>query len=137
MKRESTWKFRGNFSIAVEMREKFPKTNNNLIQQIMTSNHHLDIIHNWNPAYIIKLHFEIFEGSTREISTWKYPQGFYRGRRRKYPDRKISFISPEFPRGNHEENSAGMIPLNSPIKMRGNLGDVDGSPTGMTLIYNV
>ena len=77
-----------------------------------------------------KLHFEIFEGSTREISTWKYPQGFHRERRRKYPHRKFPFISPEFPQGNHEEISAGMIPWNSPINPRGNLGDVDGSPAG-------
>ena len=29
--------------------------------------------HNWDPSYVIKLHFEFFEGSTREISLWKYP----------------------------------------------------------------
>ena len=80
--------------------------------------------HNWDPSYVIKLHFEIFEGSTREISTRKYPQGFHRERRRKYPPRKFPFISTEFPQGNDEEISAGMIPWNSPINPRGNLGDV-------------
>ena len=58
----------------------------------------------------------------------KYPQGFHWERRRKYPHRKFPFISPEFPHGNHEELSAGMIPWNSPINPHGNLGDVDGSP---------
>ena len=56
--------------------------------------------HNWGPSYDIKLHFEIFEGSTREISTWKYPQGFHRERRRKYPHRKFPFIPPGKSRGN-------------------------------------
>ena len=40
--------------------------------------------------------FEIFEGSTREISTWKYLQGFHRDRRRKYPHKKFPFISLSF-----------------------------------------
>ena len=31
---------------------------------------------------------------------------------------------------NHEEISAGMVPWNSPINPRGNLGEVDGSPAG-------
>ena len=53
-----------------------------------------------------------------EMSTWKYPQGFHRERRRKYPPRKFSFIFPSFPQGNHEEFSAGMIPWNSPINPR-------------------
>ena len=46
----------------------------------------------------------------------------------KYPHTKFPFISPEFPQGNHEEISAGMMPWNSPINPRGNLGDVDVSP---------
>ena len=33
----------------------------------------------------------------------------------KYPHRKFRFISPEFPQGNYEEISAGMIPWNSAI----------------------
>ena len=33
----------------------------------------------------------------REISMWKYPRVFYGERRWKYPQRKFSFISPEFP----------------------------------------
>ena len=37
---------------------------------------------------------------------------------------------PEFPQVNYEEVSTGMIPLNSPINPRGNLGEADGSPTG-------
>ena len=41
--------------------------------------------------------------------------------------------SPEFPRGNHEEISSEMIPPNSLINPCGNLGDVDGSPTGKYL----
>ena len=61
---------------------------------------------------------------------WKYPQGFYKERRWKYPHRKFSFVSPEFPQGNYVEISAGMVPLKSPINLRGNLGDVDGSPAG-------
>ena len=48
----------------------------------------------------------------------------------KYPRRKFPFISPEFPQGNYEEISPGMIPWNSPINLRGNLWDVDGSPAG-------
>ena len=39
---------------------------------------------------------------------------------------KFPFISPEFPQGNYEEISAGMILWNSPIYPRGNLGHVDG-----------
>ena len=81
----------------------------------MTSKHHSVISHNWDPSYVVKLHFEIFEGSKREVSAWKCPQGFHRERRREYPHKKFSFISPEFPQGNHEEISAGMIPWNSPI----------------------
>ena len=50
-------------------------------------------LHNWDPSYVIKLQFEIFEGSTREISMWKYRQGFHRERRQKYPHRKY----PSFP----------------------------------------
>ena len=60
----------------------------------------------------------------------KYPQGFYRERSRKYPHRKFSFISPEFPQGNNEEICTGMIPWKSPINPRGNQGDVDGLPAG-------
>ena len=61
---------------------------------------------------------------------WKYPQGFHRERRLKYPHRKFSFMSPEFPQGNYVEISAGMLPWNSPINLRGNLGHMDGSPAG-------
>ena len=57
-----------------------------------------------------------------EISTRNYPQGFHRERRRKYPLRKFPFISPEFPRGNYEEISTGIIPLNYPINPHGYRG---------------
>ena len=75
----------------------FTKPVNILIYQRMTSNHHR-ASHDWDPSYIILndigrdigmiyilndigmisfwtilLHFEIFEGSMREISTRKYP----------------------------------------------------------------
>ena len=102
---------------------------------ISGSRSHWDIFpHNRELSLVIKLHFEIFEGNTREISTWKYPQGFHRERRRKYPHRKFPFISPEFPQGNYEEISAGMIPWNSPINPCENLGDVDGLPAGMDTV---
>ena len=64
----------------------------------------------------------------REISMWKYPQGFFRERRWKYLHRQFSFISPEFPQGNYEEISTRIIPQNSPMNPCGNLGEVDGSP---------
>ena len=38
---------------------------------------------------------------------------------------------PGVPQGNQEEILAGMIPWNSPINLRGNLGNVDGSPAGL------
>ena len=62
---------------------------------------------------------------------WKYPQGFHRERRRKYPHRKLPFLSPSFPQGNYGEISSGIIPWNSPKNPRGNLGDVDGLPAGL------
>ena len=43
---------------------------------------------------------------------------------------ETSTIFPEFPQGNYEEISAGMILWNSPINLCGNLGDVDGLPAG-------
>ena len=70
----------------------------------------------------------------REISMRKYPQGFYKERRWKYPQRKFSFISHEFLEGNYEEISTGIIPWYLPINLRGNLGDVDGLPAGICLI---
>ena len=76
-----------------------------------------------------------FLGNTGEISTWKFPHGFPRERRRKYPHKKFPFISPEFLRGNYEDISTGMIPWNSPINPHGNLGDVDGSPAGCQSIW--
>ena len=54
----------------------------------------------------------------------------------KYPHRKFPFISHEFPEGNYEEFSAGMIPRKSPLNPGGNLGDVDGSPAGTLLSTN-
>ena len=74
-----------------------------------------------------------FEGNMREISMWKYPRWFSREKRGKYPHRKLSFISPEFPQGNYEEISTGMIPWNSPTNPCGNLGDVDGLPAGFSI----
>ena len=73
----------------------------------------------------------------REISMWKYPQGFYKERRWKYSHEKFSFISPKFPSGNYEEISAGMILWNSPINLRGNLGNKDGSPAGFLQILEI
>ena len=70
----------------------------------------------------------------REISMRKYPQGFYKERSWKYPQRKFSFISQEFLEGNYEEISTGMIPWYLPINLRGNLGDVDGLPAAIRLI---
>ena len=54
----------------------------------------------------------------------------------KYPHRKFPFIPHEFPEGNYEEFSAGMIPRKSPLNPDGNLGDVDGSPAGTLLSTN-
>ena len=62
---------------------------------------------------------------------WRYPQGFHKKRRQKYPHRKLPFISPKFPQGYYEEISAEMIPWNSPINPPGNLGDMDGLPLGV------
>ena len=65
----------------------------------MTSNHHWDIFTQLGPFLCHYIAFLNFEGNIREISMWKYPQGFYRERRWKYPHKKFSFISPEFPQG--------------------------------------
>ena len=99
----------------------------------MTSNHHLDISNKLGPFLCHFIAFWNFEGNMREIPTWKYPQGFHREKRRKYPHRTFPFISLKFPQGNYEEISTGMIPWNSPINPRGNLGDVDGLPAGPLL----
>ena len=93
------------------MREKFPQTNkhfNTPKNEIKSSLAYFHIITGTLPmslSFIL-----IFEGSVRELSTWKYPQGFHGERRRKYPHGKLPFNSPNFRKGNHEEISAGMIP---------------------------
>ena len=48
--------------------------------------------HHLNPSYVIMLHFEFFQGKTGEISTWKFPQGFPRERRRKYTHKNLPII---------------------------------------------
>ena len=55
-----------------------------------------------------------------EISTWNF-----------------SFISLEFPQGNYEEISTGMIPWNSSMNPYGNLGDVDRLPAGSLRICSL
>ena len=89
-------------------------------------------LHNWDPSYVIKFHFEILREARGKFPRWNIPRDSTL-RRRKYPHRKFPLISPEFPEGNYEEIPAGMIPRNSPLHLRGNLGDVDGSPTGTLL----
>ena len=88
---------RGNSGEIFKLRLKWdPKPVTIFIHQRMTSNHHsLGYIHITEtlPMSLIKLHFKFFEGSTREVSTRKYPQGFHRERRRQYPHRKFPFIS--------------------------------------------
>ena len=97
----------------------------------MTSNGHWDIVTQLGPFLCRYIAFQIFDGNTREISMGKYPQGFHRERRWKYPYITSPFIFPKFPQGNYEEISTEMIPWNSPINLFGNLGDVDGSPAGI------
>ena len=78
-------------------------------------NYHWGIFSQLGPfvcTFIILWHFE---GNRRKISMWKYPQWFSREKRGEYPHRKFSFISPEFPQGNYEKISTGMISWNSPI----------------------
>ena len=87
------------YKSGVEMRGKFPQTFkhfNSLNNDIKSSLGYFQIC---DPSYVIILHFEILRGNTREISTWKHPQGFHRERRRKYPHRKF----PSFPSNYHWE----------------------------------
>ena len=78
-------------------------------------------------SYVIKFHLKIFEGSTREISMRKYPQGFLRERRQKYPHRKFRWISAGKSWGNFCKDDS----LEFPINLCGNEGGVDGSPAGV------
>ena len=113
----------------VEMRGKFPRTYKPFNSP---ENWHLNIsrifFHNWDPLYGLLWHWH-FEGNMREISMRKYPRWFAREKRGKYPHRKFSFISPEFPQGSYEEISTGMNPWNYPIIPCGNL---DGLPAVRT-----
>ena len=93
VKRESTQKFSGNFRIRVEMRGKFPQTCKNVNSPKNDIKSSLGYFH-ITGTYKIILHFKILRGNTREISTWKHPQGFFRERRRKYRCRKFPLISP-------------------------------------------
>ena len=113
---------RGIFQIPDSWEGSFPELLNFLIHEIWTLNHHWDIFTQLGPFHYTYIAFWNFEGNMRETSMRKYPGGFYRERRWKYPHRKFSFISPEFPLGNYEELSTGMIPWNSPINPRGNFG---------------
>ena len=92
-----------NLNIPVEKGGKFAKPVNILIHKIMTSKYHWDIFTQLGPILYHFIAFWNFERNMRAISSWIYPQGFYRVRRWKYPQRKFFFISPGFPRGSYEE----------------------------------
>ena len=82
----------------------------------------------------LKLHFEIFAGCAREISSRNIPRdSIGKGGGNIHIENP-----PELPKGNHEEISAGIIQWNSPTNQRGNLGDVGvqwNSGSGISLAW--
>ena len=74
----------------------------------MTSNHHWDIFTQLGPFQCHCIALSNVERNMREISMRKYPQGLYKERSWKYPQRKFSFISREFLEGYYEEISPGI-----------------------------
>ena len=63
-----------------------------------------------NPFYVFKIHFEILRETRGQSRRENIPRNkTWKG------NEKFPYISPEFPQGNYQEISAGMIPWNSPL----------------------
>ena len=82
----------------------------------------LGFFHNWDPLYVLLWHFDILREVWGNFPCGKNLRQFSREKRGKYPHRKFSFISPEFPQGNYEEISTEIIPWNCHINPCGNRG---------------
>ena len=97
--------------IRFEMRGKFPQTCEPYNTQKYDIKHHRHIFIHMTAALAMSLHAIL-------TFRWKWKGSFYVeistrilwGKREKYPHRKFSSLSPEFPQGNNAKISVWMIP---------------------------